>query len=212
MKILSNILCLALLISSCQKKDCNCSEEISIQQLDSLANRFSFLYDDYWEAYGEHKIKGQKEDIIRLESNFFLVPFRKVYTIKKIDKSYILTTKKVKSNHVFKQPPVYELISENRIILTQEDWDEINKSITENCFWSKPSSIGEYADGIPFSIEVNQIKPNECTNRNYHIIQSAYRDSITNDLNNIFDVITKHESIEDLVILNKEYFKQLKSK
>jgi len=200
-------------LTMCKTDKCKCTfDAISTKQLEEDTQILSSSYDGYWKIYGEDDIQNNKEEIIRLESNFFIAPYSKIYIIRKTKESCIMTIKIAQSDLALKMKN-YDIILTKEIHLTNSNWTEIKQSIYNSCFWvHEPMTSFNSDNGIPYSLEVKQRKPEPCRGQTYHIVKTEYNSDNNTELNQIFELITQYDSIEDLVSLNKEYAKKSKLK
>ena len=171
--------------------------------MDSLTAEVSNVYEKYWKSLNEPQIDGNSEEIIRLEINHFLLPFRKIYRINSSKGKINFTSRILQSNNNPKKPE-YTQISKFEKELSQKQWNELKMILSDNCFWTTPILENkDVLDGVSYMLEVNNPENNICTNRAYHVVLRSMPES--KNLNIIYSEIFKHDPISDLEVMQEEY-------
>ena len=151
----------SLIFLSCNKpKTCNCIvDEKLLSQNDSTIIKSKTW--NIWSVFGDTLLQTSKLNSFRLG----IFP-----TIGDEVKTRYLLQKD--SNEVFLT--ITTLATEKIIALTNEDWNDFNKVISDSCFWSIPTNPTLenklILDGTTLVFEAYSKQLSTCTKRNYHLI------------------------------------------
>ncbi len=134
-----------------------------------------------------------------------MADYFKVYRIENKNRTYNLNVKEYALSTTINSRED-SLVSDYTKELSKSEWNQVTRSIKENCFWTMPVDIVEddgWLDGSSWTLE-GYDEENICSESNYHFL---YRHSPygTNDTSNFINICEKFLELDPLVI--KEYLK-----
>lgn len=192
----------------CNNTECNCVSEYKLVPLnDSIINSMLTQEDDwfhtYWERYEEPILQDQSHESYRLAITVLLADYYKVYRIENKNRKYNLNIKEYAVSATIDSRED-SLVNDYTKELSKSEWNELTRSIKENCFWTLPVDIVEddgWLDGSSWTLE-GYDEENKCSESNYHFLyrHSPYE---TNDTSNFIKICEKFLELDPLVI--KEY-------
>lgn len=195
---------ISVLIISCNATQCECEVEwIDVEKNDSLILDMLTLYENDWKKTQESKLTDSPNDVIKLEIEQFLLPYRKIYRIERSGNKISFVSRILQSKYNAKNTEYFEIKRKDKE-LKVDQWMELQAVLDDNCFWTMPiREESEILGGFSYVLEVNRVEKNVCTNRNYHAVNRGTLES--ERLNLIYNEIFKHDPITDLEIMQEEY-------